>query len=213
MYHSEPQEGQVALSTPGEGRKRSRQRGQRTSPILESFFCFAMIFLSYSHFQFKSITSTRFKALAVAIVAQLGPAYVPKCRPAPVAGQRQISPAPVPGPAADPAPGDWKSSKGDHPRLPYPFEQLPNGGATHCSRPTGKSLRPWCAHVCQMFREPGFCTIQPLTLTTTPAPVSPAAQPTKSPYPPPASTNSSIVSMINRWPVGPCGCPQMRDEP
>lgn len=56
-------------------------------------------------------------------------------------------------------------------------------------------------------------TYPPVTLTTTPAPVSPAAQPTNKPYPPPTRISSSITSMIRRRPVGPCGCPQTIDEP
>ena len=42
---------------------------------------------------------------------------------------------------------------------------------------------------------------------------SPAAQPLNTPVPPPRSTSSSISSITERMPVGPCGCPQISDEP
>jgi len=45
------------------------------------------------------------------------------------------------------------------------------------------------------------------------AAVSPAAQPEKSRYPPPLIASSSIPSIMRRAPVGPCGCPKMREEP
>ena len=54
---------------------------------------------------------------------------------------------------------------------------------------------------------------QSSTLTARAAPVSPAAQPVNNPTPPPRCLSSSISSVIERRPVGPCGCPKMRLHP
>src|SRR5262245_36252012 len=51
------------------------------------------------------------------------------------------------------------------------------------------------------------------TLMTTAIAVSPAAQPVKSPCPPPRWASSSISSITERVPVGPCGCPQTSEQP
>lgn len=49
--------------------------------------------------------------------------------------------------------------------------------------------------------------------STIAAPVSPAAHPPNSRYPPPAITTSSIPSMIRRPAVGPWGCPNIKEQP
>jgi len=43
--------------------------------------------------------------------------------------------------------------------------------------------------------------------------VSPAAQPLNRPRPPPRNASSSIISITARVPVGPCGCPQISEQP
>ena len=51
------------------------------------------------------------------------------------------------------------------------------------------------------------------TSTTTAIALSPAAQPVKRPYPPPRIASSSISSITARMPVGPCGWPQISEQP
>jgi len=54
---------------------------------------------------------------------------------------------------------------------------------------------------------------RPDTRSTSAIPESPAAQPVNRPTPPPRKTSSSINSIVERSPVGPCGWPQISEQP